>query len=716
MKMKKKKLYIAVFILILYFSFTSQGTNIINNERAVTDNKSVVFPLTASDTFAYRWHRIWDGGGGDYGMGVAADSSGNVYLVGYTLYPYDMVLVKYDENGVQQWNRTWGGNNDDRGYGVVVDSSGNVYCTGRTDSYGAGDDDILLVKYDENGLLLWNRTWGGSGGDRGYGIATDSLGNIYLAGETGGGNMVLVKYNENGVQQWNTTWGVHPTWDVGRAVVVDSLNYVYLAGFNQSGIPELSDMVLVKYDENGVKQWNRYWDGGNFERGRGVAVDSLDNVYLTGTTGIFAAGSYDTVLVKYNGNGIEQWNRTWGGVNREESYGVAVDSTNNIYLAGYSETLDEENSNIIMLKYDNNGTLQQNFVRNENKYDEGYGVAVDSLNNVYLAGLTETYMVGSNDMILIKYGPDLYKPVITINNPHQNEAFGVTAPDFYISIIEPNLNYTWYTIDDGMTNITFYGRKGIINQTEWDKKGNGAVNIIFYANDSLGNVGFNNVTIWKDLIEPDITINSPSQNQLCGIAAPTFSLTINEPNLDKKWYSLNGGENITFTTEDQINQAEWDKIGNGTVLIRFYANDTGGNMNSRTVFVRKDAYIPDLTIHSPLNNETFGKTSPEFSITVIEEDLLNMWYTIEGISGDFYFSEFSGTIDQDAWNDLPEGEITISFYAQDRAGNVNSKSVVVIKSIKSERVPFELIIIPSVIGAGAVIGVVSLLLIRRKMR
>ena len=250
---------------------------------------------------------------------------------------------------------------------------------------------------------------------------------------------------------------------------------------------------------------------------------------------------------------------------------------------------------------------------------------------------------GSVDNYPIWEDGDDLAPNIIINSPSMNDAFGFNAPAFNITINDESpINTTWYTIDGGIMNFTFSGLTGTVSQTVWDDKGTELMTLRFYANDSLGHVGFNDVQIWKDLVKPIITINSPVPNQLCGIDGPTFSLTIDEPNLQQKKYSLNGGQNITFTTENRFSQAEWDKVGNGTVLITFYAIDKVGNINSSDVVVRKDAYAPDITIHSPLLNQKFGKNPPGFNISIIEEDLISIWYTVEGIAGTFPVTELTG--------------------------------------------------------------------------
>jgi len=291
---------------------------------------------------------------------------------------------------------------------------------------------------------------------------------------------------------------------------------------------------------------------------------------------------------------------------------------------------------------------------------------------------------GSMDNYPILEDGDDLSPNIIINSPSMNDAYGVNAPTFNITINDAfPINSSWYTIDGGITNYTLSGLTGTVNQTAWDNKGTESMILRFYANDSSGHIGFEDVTIWKDVDAPRITINSPVPYQLWGVDAPTFSLTIDEPNIQTKLYSINGRPNITFTSETQFSQSEWNTAGNGTVSITFYVIDKVGYTNSSGVIIRKDAYIPDVTITTPEQDGIFGNTPPEFIISIIEEDLESMWYTIEGDLTEYPFTGVTGTISQEAWDHAIEGDVTITFYAQDRAGNIGIESVVVTKSIPS---------------------------------
>ena len=92
---------------------------------------------------------------------------------------------------------------------------------------------------------------------------------------------------------------------------------------------------------------------------------------------------------------------------------------------------------------------------------------------------------------------DIDNPEIIINNPSQDERFGNIAPEYDISIVEPNLESFWYTIDGAITNYTITQFSGTVNQEAWDAAPYNNITIRFYANDLLGNIGYNEVVVEK---------------------------------------------------------------------------------------------------------------------------------------------------------------------------------------------------------------------------
>jgi sugar lactone lactonase YvrE len=130
--------------------------------------------------------------------------------------------VKYNSSGTKQWTKQLGSSSDDYANDVVTDSSGNAYVTGTT--YGgldgntsAGNSDLFAVKYNSSGTKQWTKQLGTSSTDTANGVATDSSGNVYVAGGTYGGldgntsagvnDLFIVKYNSSGIKQWTNQLG-----------------------------------------------------------------------------------------------------------------------------------------------------------------------------------------------------------------------------------------------------------------------------------------------------------------------------------------------------------------------------------------------------------------------------------------------------------------------------------------------------------------------------
>lgn len=187
--------------------------------------------------------------------------------------------------------------------------------------------------------------------------------------------------------------------------------------------------------------------------------------------------------------------------------------------------------------------------------------------------------------------------------------------------------------------------------------------------------------IWNigDTFAPIINISFPKQDDIFGPTSPSYNLTVTDYRLNTTWYSLNGGLNYTFTgTIGTIDQAAWDIFGNETVIIGFYANDSSGNEAYKEVLVHKDLDLPDITINSPITNQTFGISAPNFNISILDSDLNTLWYTLND-GRKYIFSGKTGKINQSEWDLFGSGIITIKFNANNSVGNVATQKVIVRK-------------------------------------
>jgi len=271
--------------------------------------------------------------------------------------------------------------------------------------------------------------------------------------------------------------------------------------------------------------------------------------------------------------------------------------------------------------------------------------------------------------------------IINIFSPTENEIFGVNAPSFIVEITDMNLDTTWYTVNGGLNNYTFT-ENGTINQAAWSALSDGVLTLRFYANNTSGVIYFKQVNVRKDSTAPNINIISPVENEIFGVDAPSFIVEITDSNLDAMWYAIFNGtyvsQNRTFAVNGTIDPTEWGALYNGTYTIRFYANNSLGNINFEEVVVIKDIYAIIINILSPTENEVFGVNAPSFTVEITGPNLNTTWYTLDGALKEYLFT-VNETINQTAWDALPDGIVTISFYTNNTSGDIYFKQVNVIK-------------------------------------
>ncbi|MFX1470498.1 MAG: hypothetical protein ACFFB8_17780, partial [Promethearchaeota archaeon] len=291
--------------------------------------------------------------------------------------------------------------------------------------------------------------------------------------------------------------------------------------------------------------------------------------------------------------------------------------------------------------------------------------------------------VGNNGFASVIVRKDITAPDIIISKPNPYDLFGKIPPIVVLQINDPNLDTIWYKLFNDTKSTSNYIWTDGIEQNLWDEFNSGIVTIRFYANDTLGNTRFSDITIKKDITNPTITISSPNPYDLFGTTSPSIVTNIYDQNLDQVWYQLTNGLEFSsnYTWIGNISQNVWDEMGNGTVTIIFYANDTLSNFNSQSITVRKDIIAPIIFINSPLNYTIYGRTPPEININVEEPNLNNIWYQIDNgtiLTGNY---SWMGLIDQTVWDEIGNGTVSIIFYSDDAVGNLNSTVLILKKDI-----------------------------------
>ena len=479
-------------------------------------------PLTIDPTFSLVYSTYLGGNGelGESGEGIAVDSSGNAYITGFTSsgsFPtqnpiqgtfgggWDVFVTKINPSGSALVYSTFlGGSGYDYGFGIAVDSGGNVYVTGQTDSGDfptqnpiqgtfSGGWDAFVTKIDPTGsALVYSTFLGGSGEDWGKGIAVDNAGNACVTGQTnsgdfpvqnpvqgtfgGGWDAFITKIDPIGSALVYSTFLGGSGDDWGNGIALDPSGNAYIAGeTNSLDFPVQNpiqgtlagswDAFIIKINPAGsALVYSTFLGGSAEDHGNGIAVDGVDNAYVTGytTSSDFptlnpiqgsAGGSYDAFIAKINPAGsalvystyLRGWGEDWGK-------GVTVDSAGNAYVTGYTDSVDFPTQNPIQ------GTLAGSwdaFIAKINPAgsalvystylggcddDRGYGLAVDSFGNAYVTGFTSSNDFptqnpiqgtngGNKDVFILKI-PDATSPppAPTLTSPADGSTGLSTSP------------------------------------------------------------------------------------------------------------------------------------------------------------------------------------------------------------------------------------------------------------------------------------------------
>ena len=343
------------------------------------------------------------------GMDIELDDFNNVYVL-----TTNCTIIKYDSNGIEQWTVTYeASTGGETAVDLTVDSSNDIFFTGAIHGIDSWHD-MVTVKYDSDGNQLWEMVYQSPSwayASNPIGIATDNSGNVYVSGYsyystefTGYCQCVTIKYNQDGSEEWISLYEpIYDNWIEPSAMTVDESGSVYITGGDGTKggqIISLYNFLTIKYDSNGLLQWDTFYYGNEYgwATGRAIIVDSNSNVYITGDC--YEPEGMDMVTIKYNDNGEVLWDSHFISY-LSHPVSISTDFEGNVII------IIDTYHDFATIKYDQEGSEQWIVFYDSggiNWWDVPYDLAVDQYGNIYVtgsAGSEDTY----SDYVTLKYSP-----------------------------------------------------------------------------------------------------------------------------------------------------------------------------------------------------------------------------------------------------------------------------------------------------------------------
>ncbi len=363
------------------------------------------------------WNTFLGGNGDDIANSINVDSNGNIFVLGTSqeswgtpVNPFggskDAFLAEFDAGGVLHWQTFLGGSGNDSGRGISFDGSGNIYIAGNsTSSWGSplqsfsGSANAFVAKIAADGTLLWNTFLNESA----EAIQVDASGNI---------NVVVISSNEEYLVKFDASGNILQTDSIvgsgklgGWHIALDGTLY-----WTGSWIPSLeSDIIgdLAVYNPDGSFKWGDAFACDFYTSGNDVTDDSGGNAYVTGEGDCVdweillkpirpLAGDNDAFVAKFYKKYSEayvKWYTYLGGSARDWGKAIAIDGSNNTYVAGSSESSwgaplrsFSLMTDAFVARIDENGGLRWHAFLGGNGNDSGGKIALDNLGNIYVLG------------------------------------------------------------------------------------------------------------------------------------------------------------------------------------------------------------------------------------------------------------------------------------------------------------------------------------------
>lgn len=420
------------------------GYIVVGSTSSNSSGNTDAYLLKIDSNCSYQWSKALGGINNDWGYSVK-QTYDKGYIIGvssnsYGNGGYDACLMKRDSLGNYQWKKCYGGNDWDFVYSVIqTHDSGYVFC-GETYNNTSGFSDVYVVKTNQLGDTVWTRTVGGALVDKGNSIIETSDSNIVVAGVqntlSDSTQIYVLKFDFNGILLWDSLYG--DSLYESAAAIIECNNGDYVIAGTSTSLNVDKENYIIRTNSSGVSLWANYFNSTGDEEVLDVVEDNMGNLINVGYTEGAGGGMKDVHVFYVNATGF--WmhkSSTYGGGTNEVAKSIAI--SNNIRLAGFTDGVY------------GNGLDDMLIVCLDTVY-QGQIFSVDSVNdliplNVLKSNIENTvvdvYPNPAQDFIIIKSNKNISGEIrlvdmlgneVLVTNYHSQEAISTSniAQGFYM--------------------------------------------------------------------------------------------------------------------------------------------------------------------------------------------------------------------------------------------------------------------------------------------
>lgn len=317
----------------------------------------------------------------------------------------DLWVLKLRPEGAVEWQKTYGGTSHDWSQSIQPTSDEGYIVAGGTTSFGAGEDDLWVLKLRPDGTVEWQKTYGVADYNCAHSIQQTSDGGYIVAGETmscnGAIDFWVLKLRPDGTVEWQKTYGGV---DYDRADSIQQTNdggYIVAGGTTSFGAGK-DDLWVLKLGHDGTVEWQKSYGGANSEWGNFIQQTSDGGYIVAGETLSFGTEGVDFWVIKLKSDGTIEWENTFGGAGKDRAHSIKQTNDGGYIVAG--ETWAD--AWVLKLKLD--GTVEWQKAYGGANYDMASSIQQTHEGGYIVSGYTASFYAGGEatpDLWVLKLRP-----------------------------------------------------------------------------------------------------------------------------------------------------------------------------------------------------------------------------------------------------------------------------------------------------------------------